>query len=88
MLALVDAQHIDAAFNHLKSRAGEFTGDGFEKLADFLAYVEKVCSSVIAVARCNFFSLDVDQSRASKWNCLASNHPENTMESGRVGQDW
>jgi len=41
-LALIDPNYIDRAFDHLKWRAPEFTGDEFSGLANFLRYFEKV----------------------------------------------
>jgi hypothetical protein len=49
-LALIDVRHVDAAFQHLKSRGlNEFTGAAYSKLPDFLAYFEKVLSHSVSL---------------------------------------
>jgi hypothetical protein len=46
MLALISPDHINAAFAFLKDRANEFTGQGYEKLEEFLRYFEAVRCSI------------------------------------------
>lgn len=71
-LALIPTEHIDAAFDHLKGRAGEFNGDGYRGLGDWLSYVETVCfHSTVAyiLLSCVCCLSDLDPTSKRRWLC-------------------
>lgn len=53
-LALIDPQFIDAAYDYLKSRMGDFVAAEYTQLEAFFIYFEKVCFYSYYLVRTSF----------------------------------